>query len=96
MTVLGLVLIPLWVLQINDAINLPLAMPGLFWHQHEMLFGFLSAAIAGRLLLAFGADAPERLVQVVNLAFLPLVMLDAGWRIWAAPGPTERLAENLP
>jgi uncharacterized protein involved in response to NO len=86
----------------------------LFWHQHEMLFGFLSAAIAGflltavcvwtqterthglmllmlwlvwlagRLLLTFGADAPERLVQVVNLAFLPLVMLDAGWRIWAA------------
>lgn len=114
MTVLGLVSIPLWVLQVSGAINLPLAMPGLFWHQHEMLFGFLSAAIAGflltavcvwtqterthgfmllmlwlvwlagRLLLTFGADAPERLVQVVNLAFLPLVMLDAGWRIWAA------------
>lgn len=114
MTVLGLASIPLWVLQVSGAINLPLAMPGLFWHQHEMLFGFLSAAIAGflltavcvwtqterthgfmllmlwlvwlagRLLLTFGADAPERLVQVVNLAFLPLVMLDAGWRISAA------------
>ncbi len=114
MAVLGLISIPLWVLQVSGAINLPLAIPGLFWHQHEMLFGFLSAAIAGflltaacvwtqterthgfmllmlwlvwlagRLLLTFGADAPERLVQVVNLAFLPLVMLDAGWRIWAA------------
>lgn len=114
MTVLAMLAIPVWVLQISGAIELPLAMPGLFWHQHEMLFGFLSAAIAGflltavcvwtqterthgsrlvllwgvwlagRALLAFGADAPEWLVQGVNLAFLPLVMLDAGWRVWHA------------
>ncbi|NWN90992.1 NnrS family protein [Marinobacter adhaerens] len=114
MTILALLVIPLWVLQVTGAINLPLAMPGLFWHQHEMLFGFLSAAIAGflltavcvwtqterthgfrlvllwgvwlagRLLLALGADLPDWLVQGFNLAFLPLVMLDAGWRIWHA------------
>ena len=112
MTVLALVAIPLWVMQVNGVISLPLAMPGLFWHQHEMLFGFLSAAIAGflltavcvwtqterthgfrlvllwgvwlagRLLLATGAELPYWLVQGVNLAFLPLVMVDAGWRIW--------------
>ena len=111
MAVLALAAIPLWVMQINGVISLPLAMPGLFWHQHEMLFGFLSAAIAGflltavcvwtqterthgfrlvllwgvwlagRLLLATGADLPYWLVQGVNLAFLPLVMVDAGWRI---------------
>jgi uncharacterized protein involved in response to NO len=114
MTVLALVAIPLWVMQVNGVISLPLAMPGLFWHQHEMLFGFLSAAIAGflltavcvwtqterthgfrlvllwgvwlagRLLLAAGADLPFWLVQGVNLMFLPLVMVDAGWRIWHA------------
>ncbi|MGO1501193.1 MAG: NnrS family protein [Marinobacter sp.] len=114
MALLALVVIPLWVLQVTGVINMPLAMPGLFWHQHEMLFGFLSAAIAGflltavcvwtqterthgfrlvllwgvwmagRLLLAFGADLPDWLVQGVNLAFLPLVMLDAGWRVWHA------------
>lgn len=114
MTLLALLVIPLWVLQVTGVINLPLAMPGLFWHQHEMLFGFLSAAIAGflltavcvwtqterthgfklvllwgvwlagRLLLALGADLPDWLVQGFNLAFLPLVMLDAGWRIWHA------------
>ncbi|MDO6443058.1 NnrS family protein [Marinobacter sp. 2_MG-2023] len=114
MTLLALVVIPLWVLEVTGVINLPLAMPGLFWHQHEMLFGFLSAAIAGflltavcvwtqterthgfqlvllwgvwlagRLLLAFGADLPGWLVQGFNLAFLPLVMLDAGWRVWHA------------
>lgn len=114
MTVLALLAIPLWVMQVTGVINLPLALPGLFWHQHEMLFGFLSAAIAGflltavcvwtqterthglrlvllwgvwlagRLLLAFGAGLPDWLVHSVNLAFLPLVMLDAGWRIWHA------------
>lgn len=114
MTVLALLAVPLWVMQVNGVISLPLAMPGLFWHQHEMLFGFLSAAIAGflltavcvwtqterthgfklvllwgvwlagRLLLATGADLPHWLVQGVNLAFLPLVMVDAGWRIWHA------------
>lgn len=114
MTVLALAVIPLWVMQVNGVISLPLAMPGLFWHQHEMLFGFLSAAIAGflltavcvwtqterthgfrlvllwgvwlagRVLLATGADLPFWLVQGVNLAFLPLVVVDAGWRIWHA------------
>ena len=114
MTVLALAVIPLWVMQVNGVISLPLAMPGLFWHQHEMLFGFLSGAIAGflltavcvwtqterthgfrlvllwgvwlagRVLLATGADLPFWLVLGVNLAFLPLVMVDAGWRIWHA------------
>lgn len=114
MTILAILAIPVWVLQVSGALRLPLAIPGLFWHQHEMLFGFLSAAIAGflltavcvwtqterthgvrlallwgvwlagRLLLAFGAGLPDWLVHGVNLAFLPLVMLDAGWRIWHA------------
>lgn len=114
MTVLALIAIPTWVLQVSGAMQLPLAMPGLYWHQHEMLFGFLSAGIAGflltavcvwtgterthgwplallwgvwlagRLLLAFGTDLPAWLVQGANLAFLPLVMIDAGWRIWHA------------
>jgi uncharacterized protein involved in response to NO len=114
LTLLAILAIPAWVLQVSGAIQLPLALPGLFWHQHEMLFGFLSAAIAGflltavcvwtqterthgmplillfgvwlagRLLLAFGAGLPDWLIHGINLAFLPLVMLDAGWRIWKA------------
>lgn len=114
MTVLVLTALPLWVLQATGTVNLPLALPGVLWHQHEMLFGFLTAAIAGflltavcvwtqterthglrlamlwgvwlagRLLLAFGGGLPDWLVQGVNLAFLPLVMLDAGWRVWHA------------
>lgn len=114
LTILAMLAIPIWVLQVSGVIRLPLAIPALFWHQHEMLFGFLSAAIAGflltavcvwtqterthglrlallwsvwlagRLLLAFGAGLPDWLVHGVNFAFLPLVMLDAGWRIWHA------------
>lgn len=114
MTVLTLVAIPVWVLEVTGVLQLPLAMPALFWHQHEMLFGFLSAAIAGflltavcvwtqterthglplallwgvwlagRLLLALGGNLPDWIVQGVNLTFLPLVMIDAGWRVWHA------------
>lgn len=114
MSVLALTVVPVWILEVTGAIQLPLALPPLLWHQHEMLFGFLSAAIAGflltavcvwtqtnrthgallvglwgvwlagRLLLAFGGSLPEWLVQGVNLMFLPLVMMDAGWRIWKA------------
>ncbi len=119
LAVLALASVPLWVLQVSGAIQLPLALPGLLWHQHEMLFGFLSAAIAGflltavcvwtqtdrtqglrllglwgiwlagRVLITFGAGLPDWLVQGVNLAFLPLVMLDAGWRIWHARQPRQ-------
>src|SRR5690606_11793541 len=108
MTVLTVIGVPLWVLEVSGVLNLPLAMPALFWHQHEMLFGFLSAAIAGFLLtavcvwtqterthglplmllwgvwvagrvrLAFGGSLPDLLVQGINLAFMPLVMIDAG------------------
>jgi uncharacterized protein involved in response to NO len=114
LAVLGVIAVPLWIGVIMGALDLPLALPGLFWHQHEMLFGFLSAAIAGflltavcvwtnterlhgarlfglwlvwlagRLLLAGGEGLPVALVQAVNLAFLPLVMVDAGWRVWRA------------
>lgn len=108
---LALLVVPVWLLLLTGQLHLPLAMPGLFWHQHELLFGVLSAAIAGflltavcvwtsterlhglpllllwvvwlagRLLLGFGEGLPGWLVQGVNLAFLPLVMADAGRRI---------------
>lgn len=111
LAVMAILAIPLWVALVTGRISLPLAMSALYWHQHEMLFGFLSAGIAGflltavcvwtgterthgtrllllwlvwlagRVLLVAGGQLPEFLVQIVNLAFLPLVMLDAGWRI---------------
>ncbi|MCK0538774.1 NnrS family protein [Alcanivorax quisquiliarum] len=110
----ALAVVALWVPIISGQLQWPLAWPALVWHQHEMLFGVLNAAIAGflltavcvwtnterlhggallalwlvwlagRLLATFGQGVPEMIVVGVNLVFLPLVMLDAGWRIRAA------------
>lgn len=110
----AIVAIFLWVPVISGYWQLPLALPAMLWHQHEMLFGFVSAAIAGflltavcvwtqtdrlhgvllvglwsiwllgRLVMTLGEGLPDWLVIVVNLLFLPLVMLDAGRRIWMA------------
>ena len=48
----ALVVAALWVAALGGAITLPTAMEPLAWHQHEMLFGYLSAVIAGFLTAA--------------------------------------------
>ena len=48
----ALVVVALWVASLTGAITLPTAMDPLAWHQHEMLFGYLSAIIAGFLTAA--------------------------------------------
>jgi len=45
-------LVPLWVALFLGALPLDVALPGLFWHAHEMLFGFAVAVIIGFLLTA--------------------------------------------
>jgi uncharacterized protein involved in response to NO len=112
--VLAVLAVPAWLGLLMHPVAAPLAFAPLHWHQHEMLFGFLHAAIAGflltavcnwtgterlhggpllalwlvwlagRLLMTAGAAAPAWLAHGVDLAFLPLVMLDAGRRIWQA------------
>jgi len=111
---LAVLVVPAWLALLMHPLAAPLAFAPLHWHQHEMLFGFLHAAIAGFLLtavsnwtgtgrlhggpllalwlvwlagrglMAAGAAAPAWLAHGVDLAFLPLVMLDAGRRIWRA------------
>src|SRR5690554_8181149 len=74
MTVLTLVGIPLWELEVSGVIQLPLALPALLWHHHKMMFVFLSAAIASLLLTAaFVCKQTER-----NHG-LPLALL---WGVW--------------
>lgn len=46
------VLVPLWVFLLTRGGLDNLALPPMLWHQHEMLAGFLNAAIAGFLLTA--------------------------------------------
>jgi uncharacterized protein involved in response to NO len=42
----------LWLAQLDGRLTLPSALDGLTWHIHEMLFGFVFAAVAGFLLTA--------------------------------------------
>ena len=44
--------IPFWLLSYAGVLVLPAGFDGLLWHQHEMLFGFAGAAIAGFILTA--------------------------------------------
>ena len=44
--------IPLWVAIVLGKVALPMTMPPLLWHAHEMLFGFAAAVIVGFLLTA--------------------------------------------
>ena len=48
----ALVVVALWVAALTGTLTLPTAMDPLAWHQHEMLFGYLSAVIAGFLTAA--------------------------------------------
>jgi len=44
--------VPVWLATLFGWMHPPLALPALGWHVHEMLFGFLEAALAGFLLTA--------------------------------------------
>ena len=48
----AVVMVPLWLFRFAHA-SVPFGtLPGVYWHAHEMLFGFIVAAIAGFLLTA--------------------------------------------
>jgi uncharacterized protein involved in response to NO len=70
----ALAIVPLWLLMLFTPPSLPLALPSLLWHQHEMLFALLNAAIAGFLLTAVG-----NWTQTVSLSGRPLFAL---WLLW--------------
>lgn len=114
LSVWAIVLVPLWLVVLLAPFQPPLALPPLHWHQYEMLFGLLNAAIAGflltavctwtqthglhggrllalwlvwlagRLVMLTGDALPPGWAALPDLLFLPLVMLDAGTRIWRA------------
>ena len=63
----------LWLAMLAGILEPPTAMDPLAWHVHEMLFGFVAAAIAGFLLTAvpgWAGRPPLRGPPLVDLAFL--------------------------
>ncbi len=91
----ALLLVPLWLAQLLAGHALPLALPALHWHQYEMLFGLLVAAIAGFLLTAVGnwtntralAGAPLFGLWLVWLAGRVFLLFGAGLPSWLAVLP---------
>jgi uncharacterized protein involved in response to NO len=71
---LAVLLIPWWAAAIAWRVPLGSAWPPVLWHGHEMLFGFIGAAIAGFLLTAVPSWTGER-----GFAGWPLVALAALW-----------------
>ncbi len=70
----ALVIVPLWLFRFAHA-SVPFGtLPGVYWHAHEMLFGFVGAAIAGFLLTAVPSWTGSR-----GFAGRPLVAMVALW-----------------
>jgi uncharacterized protein involved in response to NO len=72
--VAAVVLIPIWTLEWGFGQSLQTAWPPTMWHAHEMLFGFVAAAIAGFLLTAVPSWTGQR-----GFAGTPLVVLSSLW-----------------
>jgi uncharacterized protein involved in response to NO len=72
----ALVLVPWWAGSFAFGIPLASGWPPTLWHVHEMLFGFIAAAIAGFLLTAVPSWTGQR-----GFAGLPLMLLAALWAL---------------
>jgi uncharacterized protein involved in response to NO len=77
--------VPVWVLVLAGVVNTPL--PGVWWHAHEMLFGFAAAVIIGFLFTAgrnwTGLDTPSG----APLAALALLWLAGRLAMALGSGP---------
>jgi uncharacterized protein involved in response to NO len=67
-------LIPWWVGSLTLGVPLPAAWPASLWHAHEMLFGFIEAALAGFMLTAVPSWTGQR-----GFAGWPLALLAGVW-----------------
>ena len=68
--------IPWWVASIALSVPLATAWPATLWHGHEMVFGFIVAALSGFLLTAVPSWTGQR-----GFAGWPLVLLTTLWLI---------------
>ena len=72
----ALVLVPWWAGSFAFGLPLATAWPPTLWHAHEMLFGFIAAAVAGFLLTAVPSWTGQR-----GFAGRPLTLLAALWAL---------------
>jgi len=84
----GALAVALWVVMLATGWSLPLAMPDVVWHGHEMLFGFAGAGIAGFLLTAVPSWTGRPPVSGGRLLLLAI--------LWVAGRLVLALGEPLP
>jgi uncharacterized protein involved in response to NO len=70
----GLLLVPLWAVRFLLGTPLGTSWPPTLWHAHEMLFGFVTSAIAGFLLTAVPSWTGQK-----GFAGRPLIVLATLW-----------------
>ena len=70
----AVVLIPLWALSFVWGIDIGTGWPPTLWHAHEMLFGFITCAIAGFMLTAVPSWTGQK-----GFAGSPLIALAVTW-----------------
>jgi len=83
-----------WVGALMQQFTLPMALPPLAWHGHEMLFGFVSAALVGFLLTSVPSWAGVPPVAGKRLAALVLLWLTGRVLFWLSafvPAPLVAL-----
>jgi uncharacterized protein involved in response to NO len=70
----AVVLVPWWALSLTGGVSLETPWPPALWHGHEMIFGFIAAAVAGFLLTAVPSWTGQR-----GFAGWPLALLAGLW-----------------
>jgi uncharacterized protein involved in response to NO len=70
----ALLVIPIWLYRFAHSATAFGALPGMYWHSHEMLYGFVMAAVAGFLLTAVPSWTGAR-----GFAGRPLIAAVALW-----------------
>ena len=84
-------LVPAWIAAVTGAIELAPRWPGVLWHAHELLFGFVAAAIGGFLLTAVPSWTGQR-----GHGGAPLVAVASLWVLGrAAPFAPEAVPYAL-
>ena len=84
--VLAVLLVPWWAASLTVGVRLGTAWPPALWHGHEMIFGFIVAAIAGFLLTAVPSWTGAR-----GFAGWPLVMLSGLWALGRIAAATSAI-----